>query len=50
MLINVYAVFRRDDLYFPSLFDLVLTLYRIPFEHPASAGLRDALRGRFQIA
>jgi hypothetical protein len=47
---KVYADFGRDDLYFPSLFDLVLTLYRIPFEHPAVADLRDALRGRFHIA
>jgi hypothetical protein len=42
---KVYADFRRDDLYFPSLFDLVLTLYRIDFEHPAVADLREGLRG-----
>ena len=46
---KVYADFRLNDLYFPSLFDLVLTLYGIPFEHPAVADLRDALRGRLQM-
>ncbi|HWW74817.1 MAG TPA: toll/interleukin-1 receptor domain-containing protein, partial [Pyrinomonadaceae bacterium] len=46
---KVYADFRRDDLYFPSLFDLVLTLYRISFEHPAVADLRDALRERLPL-
>jgi hypothetical protein len=47
---KVYADFRRDDLYFPSLFDLILTLYGIPFEHPAVADLRDSMRGRLQMA
>lgn len=47
---KVYADFRRDDLYFPSLFDLILTLYGIPFGHPAVADLRDAMRGRLQLA
>jgi small GTP-binding protein len=47
---KVYADFRRDDLYFPSLFDLILTLYGIPFEHPAVAHLRDSMRGRLQMA
>lgn len=41
---KVYADFRHDDLYFASLFDLVLTLYGIPFGHPAMADLRDDLR------
>lgn len=45
---KVYADFRPDDLYFPSLFDLILTLYGIPFGHPAVADLRDAMRGRLQ--
>lgn len=45
-----YADFRSDDLYFPSLFDLILTLYGIPFEHPAVADLRDAMRGRLRMA
>ena len=47
---KVYADFRRDDLYFPSLFDLILTLYGIPFEHPAVADLRGSMRGRLQMA
>lgn len=47
---KVYADFRSDDLYFPSLFDLILTLYGIPFGHPAVADLRDAMRGRLQLA
>jgi hypothetical protein len=47
---KVHADFRSDDLYFPSLFDLILTLYGIPFVHPAVADLRDAMRGRLQMA
>lgn len=47
---KVYADFRRDDLYFPSLFDLILTLYGIPFGHRAVADLRDAMRGRLHMA
>jgi small GTP-binding protein len=47
---KVYADFRSDDLYFPSLFDLILTLYGIPFGHPAVADLRDAMRGRLRMA
>jgi len=47
---KVHADFRRDDLYFPSLFDLILTLYGIPFGHPAVADLRDAMRGRLRMA
>ena len=46
---KVYADFRRDDLYFPSLFDLILTLYGIPFAHPAVADLRDDLRVGYRI-
>jgi small GTP-binding protein len=46
---KVYADFRRDDLYFPSLFDLVLTLYGIPFGHRAVADLRDDLRAGYRI-
>lgn len=46
---KVYADFRRDDLYFTSLFDLVLTLYKIPFVHRAVADLRDDLRVGYRI-
>jgi hypothetical protein len=31
-------------MYFPVLFDLVLTFYRIPFDHPAVDDLRNKLR------
>ncbi|HEX8293342.1 MAG TPA: hypothetical protein VF570_16395 [Pyrinomonadaceae bacterium] len=41
---KVYGRFVEEEAYFPSLFDLVLTLYRIPFQHPAVEDLRDALR------
>jgi GTPase SAR1 family protein len=36
--------FLNEKLYFANLFDLILTLYRIPFEHPAVSDLRDSLR------
>ena len=39
-----YSNFVREELYFPSLFDLILTLYRIPFNHSAVEDLRDTLR------
>ncbi len=35
--------FKEPDAYFTGLFDLILHLYRIPFESPAVAELRDAL-------
>jgi TIR domain len=41
---KVYGNFLDERLYFASLFDLILTLYRIPFEHPAVSDLRDSLR------
>jgi DNA-directed RNA polymerase subunit RPC12/RpoP len=41
---KVYASFVEEESYFPSLFDLILTLYRIPFQHPAVEDLRDTLR------
>lgn len=40
---RVYADFRRDDAYFSTLFDLILTLYGIPFESPAVVELRETL-------
>ncbi|NUO40657.1 MAG: TIR domain-containing protein [Streptomyces sp.] len=36
--------FRDDLAYVVNLFDLVLTLYAIPFSHPAFEGLRGGLR------
>ncbi|HEV3468375.1 MAG TPA: GTP-binding protein [Pyrinomonadaceae bacterium] len=41
---KVYGNFLDEKLYFASLFDLILTLYRIPFAHPAVSDLRDSLR------
>lgn len=35
--------FRNEDLYFERLFDLLLTLYRIPFGEPAMRDLRDTI-------
>lgn len=37
---KVYADFRRESEYFAVLFDLILNLYRIEFDHPAVADLR----------
>ena len=42
---RVFGDFRRAESYFATLFDLILTLYRIDFSHPAVSDLRDALRG-----
>ena len=41
---RVYGRFDQNEMYFPSLFDLILTLHRIPFSHPAVDDLRDKLR------
>jgi small GTP-binding protein len=41
---KVYGNFIEEALYFSTLFDLILTLYRIPFVHPAVSDLRDVLR------
>jgi len=41
---RVYANFLREELYFASLFDLILTLYGIRFNLPAMADLREALQ------
>ena len=40
---RVYADFRREDDYFAKLFDLILTVYGIPFESPAVVELRESL-------
>jgi len=41
---KVYADFRSDETYFPAVFDLILTLYGIPFDSRAVADLREELR------
>lgn len=44
-----YGDFRELGLYFPRLFDLILTLYRIEFRDPAVQELRDMLRKEVQL-
>ena len=39
-----YANFRREEYYFVTLFDLLLTLYSIPFDDPLVRDLRENLR------
>jgi small GTP-binding protein len=41
---KVYGSFLEEASYFPELFNLILTLYRVPFDHPAVSDLRDSLR------
>ncbi len=41
---HVYADFRDDRQYFATAFDLILSLYEIPFQHTAVADLRESLR------
>ncbi|MCY2992947.1 MAG: toll/interleukin-1 receptor domain-containing protein [Planctomycetota bacterium] len=42
---RVYADFRDESAYFTTAFDLILSLYRLPPNHPAVADLRESLRG-----
>lgn len=41
---RVYANFKREEYYFMTLFDLLLTLYSIPFDDPLVRDLRQNLR------
>jgi hypothetical protein len=43
---RVYGDFRKDESYFITAFDLILSLYDIPPNHSAVADLRESLRGR----
>lgn len=43
---RVYGDFRNEDAYFATAFDLILSLYDLPLNHPAVADLRDTLRER----
>jgi small GTP-binding protein len=43
---RVYADFRDELVYFATAFDLILSLYQLPPNHPAVADLRESLRGR----
>jgi hypothetical protein len=42
---RVYGDFRDELAYFTTAFDLVLSLYHLPPNHPAVADLRESLRG-----
>ncbi|HXH39669.1 MAG TPA: TIR domain-containing protein [Thermoanaerobaculia bacterium] len=42
---RVYGDFRKDEAYFTTAFDLILSLYQIQPSHPAVADLRESLRG-----
>ncbi len=42
---RVYADFRDETAYFTTAFDLILSLYQLPPNHPAVADLRESLRG-----
>jgi hypothetical protein len=41
---RVYADFRDELAYFTTAFDLILSIYQLPPNHPAVADLRDSLR------
>jgi len=41
---KVYADFRKEESYFRTAFDLILSLYDLAPNHPAVADLRDSLR------
>ena len=40
---RVHADFREEEAYFRMAFDLILSLYRLPPNHPALADLRESL-------
>jgi hypothetical protein len=44
---SVHIDFRDEDNYFISLFNIILTLYRIPFDISYLDTLRNAMRGTF---
>jgi small GTP-binding protein len=41
---RVYADFREERAYFATAFDLILSLYQLPPNHPVVADLRESLR------
>jgi small GTP-binding protein len=42
---RVYGDFREEEAYFTTAFDLILSLYQLPPNHPAVADLRESLHG-----
>ena len=43
---GIHADFRDEPAYFITAFDLILSLYQLPPNHPAVADLRESLRGQ----
>ncbi|HEX7679404.1 MAG TPA: toll/interleukin-1 receptor domain-containing protein, partial [Thermoanaerobaculia bacterium] len=43
---RVYGDFRDESAYFTTAFDLILSLFQLPPNHPAVADLRESLRGQ----
>ena len=43
---RTYADFRNEDEYLPTMFDLIISLYGIPFDDPAVIDLRTDVRRR----
>ena len=43
---RVYADFREEHAYFKTAFELILSLYRLPPNHPAVSDLRESLPRR----
>lgn len=43
---RVHADFRKDEDYLPTLLDLILSIYRIPFDDHAVIDLRASVRDR----
>jgi len=41
---RVWGDFRREEAYFATLFELILTLFKIPFHQQAVSDLRDSLQ------
>ena len=41
---RVYADFREEETYLPTMFDLILSIYHIPFDDRAVIDLRVSLR------
>ena len=42
---QVFCDFRDETAYFATAFNLILSLYQLPPNHPAVADLRESLRG-----
>src|SRR5262249_17333137 len=42
---RVYGDFRKEEAYFTTAFDLMLSLYQLPFNHTAVADLREFVSG-----